>query len=172
MGAPSFKDCVAADIHGVFLNAQEFADTHTIDGREMDAVVDDDALLERDAARGGVHTDGTYRTRRLLYVSKSDYGGRPMSGKALNLDGREYRVVQADEAAGTVVYCGPSIKGVARQFTAYNNGIPEGLKAATEKNKVLAAMIVPLEDLPEAMRQLRQKSGRIYTLYKAVQGKT
>ena len=28
----------------------------------------DDALLERDAARGGVHTDGTYRTRRLLYV--------------------------------------------------------------------------------------------------------
>ena len=75
-------------------------------------------------------------------------------------------------AAGTVVYCGPSIKGVARQFTAYNNGIPEGLKAATEKNKVLAAMIVPLEELPEAMRQLRQKSGRIYTLYKAVQGKT
>ena len=46
MGAPSFKDCVAADIHGVFLNTQEFADTHTIDGRKMDAVVDDDALLE------------------------------------------------------------------------------------------------------------------------------
>ena len=55
---------------------------------------------------------------------------------------------------------------------AYNNGIPEGLKAATEKNKVLAALIVPLEDLPEAMRQLRQKSGRIHTLYKAVQGRT
>ena len=96
MGAPSFKDCVAADIHGVFLNTQEFADTHTIDGRKMDAVV------ERDAARGGVHTDGTYRTRRLLYVDKTDYGGRPMSGKILNLDGREYRVVQEDEAAGVL----------------------------------------------------------------------
>ena len=82
------------------------------------------------------------------------------------------RTSKAAGAAGTVVYCGPSIKGVARQFTAYNNGIPEGLKAATEKNKVLAAMIVPLEELPEAMRQLRQKSGRIYTQYKAVQGKT
>lgn len=82
------------------------------------------------------------------------------------------RTSKAAGAAGTVVYCGPSIKGVARQFTAYNNGIQEGLKAATEKNKVLAAMIVPLEELPEAMRQLRQKSGRIYTLYKAVQGKT
>ena len=97
MGAPSFKDCVAADIHGVFLNNQEFASTHTIDGKEMDAVVDDDALLERDAARGGVHTDGTYRTRRLLYVDKADYGGG-----ILNLDGREYRVVQADEAAGVL----------------------------------------------------------------------
>ena len=79
---------------------------------------------------------------------------------------------KAAEAAGTVVYCGPPIKGVAKQFTAYNNGIPEGLEAATEKNKVLAALIVPLEDLPEAMRQLRQKSGRIHTLYKAVQGRT
>ena len=82
------------------------------------------------------------------------------------------RTRKAAEAAGTVVYCGPPIRGVAKQFTAYNNGIPEGLKAATEKNKVLAALIVPLEDLPEAMRQLRQRSGRIYTLYKAVQGKT
>ena len=76
MGAPSFKDCVAADIHGVFLNNQEFASTHTIDGKEMDAVVDDNALLERDAARGGVHSDGIYKVRRLLYVSRDDYGGR------------------------------------------------------------------------------------------------
>lgn len=82
------------------------------------------------------------------------------------------RTKKAAEAAGTVVYCGPSIKGVARQYTAYNNGIPEGLKQAAEKNKILAALIVPLEDLPEAMRQLRQKSGRMYTLYKAVQGRT
>lgn len=82
------------------------------------------------------------------------------------------RTRKAAEAAGTVVYCGPPIRGVAKQFTAYNNGLPEGLKAATEKNKILAALIVPMEDLPEAMRQLRQRSGRIYTLYKAVQGKT
>ena len=76
---------------------------------------------------------------------------------------------KAAEAAGTVVYCGPSIKGVAKQFTAYNNGIPEGLKAATEKNKVLTALIVPLEDLPEAMRQLREKTGPIYALYRKAQ---
>ena len=79
---------------------------------------------------------------------------------------------RAARAAAWGVYWGTPNKGLAKQYTAYNNGIPEGLKAATEKNKVLAALIVPLEDLPEAMRQLRQKSGRIHTLYKAVQGRT
>lgn len=45
------------------------------------------------------------------------------------------RTKKAAEAAGMVVYCGPSIKGVARQYTAYNNGIPEGLKQAAEKTR-------------------------------------
>lgn len=33
---------------------------------------------------------------------------------------------KAAEAAGTVVYCGPSIKGVAKQFTAYTTGSRRG----------------------------------------------
>ena len=33
---------------------------------------------------------------------------------------------KAAEAAGTVVYCGPSIRGVARQYTSYNNGSRRG----------------------------------------------
>ena len=95
-----FKDCIAADLHGVFLNENEFAELHTVDGKPMRVLIDDDALLERDAARGGVHTDGLYKTRRLLYLSRADYGGRPAPGKALNLDGRIWYVVQAEDAAG------------------------------------------------------------------------
>lgn len=95
-----FKDCIAADLHGVFLNENEFAELHTVDGTPMRVLIDDDALLERDAARGGVHADGLYKTRRLLYLSKADYGGRPAPGKALNLDGRVWRVAEASEAAG------------------------------------------------------------------------
>ena len=48
MGAPGFKDLVAADISAVFLNDQEFAGTHTIDGKPMAVVVDENELLERD----------------------------------------------------------------------------------------------------------------------------
>lgn len=42
---------------------------------------------------------------------------------------------KAAEAAGTVVYCGPSIKGVAKQFTAYNNGIPEGAESGDREKQ-------------------------------------
>lgn len=100
MGALSFKDCIAADIQNVFLNQEEFAEVHTVDGKPMGVILDDDGLQERDAARGGVHTDGLYKSRRLLYLSKADYGGRPVPGKALNLDGRIWYVVSADEDAG------------------------------------------------------------------------
>lgn len=51
MDAPSFKDCLAADIHNVFLNRMEFADTHNVNGREMDVMVDENELLERDKAK-------------------------------------------------------------------------------------------------------------------------
>ena len=100
MGALSFRDCIAADIHQVFLNEDEFAEVHTVDGKPMRVILDDDGLQERDAARGGVSTDGLYKSRRLLYLSKADYGGRPVPGKALNLDGRVWYVVSADEDAG------------------------------------------------------------------------
>lgn len=35
--------------------------------------------------------------------------------------------------AGTLVYCGPTIPGVAKQFTSYRGGIPEALAAAQKK---------------------------------------
>ena len=50
MGAPTFKEQIAADISTTFLNCLEFADTHTVNGKEMAAVVDDNELLERDKA--------------------------------------------------------------------------------------------------------------------------
>ena len=72
--------------------------------------------------------------------------------------------------AGTLVYCGPTIPGVAKQFTSYRGGIPEALAAMPKFIiQILAALIVPLEDLPEAMRQLREKTGPIYALYRKAQ---
>lgn len=70
----------------------------------------------------------------------------------------------------TVVYCGPTIPGVAKQFTFYQDGLPAVLEAARRETPAMGGLIVPLEELPEAMRQLRKGTGPIFTLYRAVQG--
>jgi len=101
MAAPSFKDCLAADIHNVFLNRMEFADTHNVNGREMDVLVDENELLERDKARiMGTAAGGIYKSRRLIYVAKADFGPRPAQDAVLVLDGRQYRVQTCTEEAG------------------------------------------------------------------------
>lgn len=73
------------------------------------------------------------------------------------------------EKATTVVYCGPTIPGVAKHYTFYRGGVPDTLKAAQEQIPALGGLLVPLEKLPEAMRQLREGTGPIYTLYHVVQ---
>lgn len=101
MGAPTFKEQIAADISGTFLNCLEFADVHKVNGKEMAVLVDDNELLERDKAKIlATQTEGTYKARRLIYVAKVDFGPRPAQGVNLTLDGRAYRVKGCTEEAG------------------------------------------------------------------------
>ena len=102
MGAPSFKDCLAADISNTFLNTQEFADTHLINGKEMAVQVDENELLERDKARVGTNLNGLYRSRRLIYVAKSEYGKRPAIDTQVNFDGRFYKITDCAEEGGVL----------------------------------------------------------------------
>lgn len=82
---------------------------------------------------------------------------------------RKQQKTIADNAA--VAYCGPTIQGVAKQFTFYRDGLPAALEAAKQETPAIGGLIVPLEELPEAMRQLRMGTGPIFTLYRTVQGK-
>ena len=103
MGAPTFKECVAADIPAVFLNKMEFADDHIINGKKMTALVDDNELQERDKFKlAGAAAGGTgYKATRMVYGAKADFGHRPALGVIVNLDGRDYRVTQGTtEEAG------------------------------------------------------------------------
>ena len=87
MGAPTFKEQIAADISTTFLNCLEFADTHTVNGKEMAAVVDDNELLERDKAKiMAAQTEGTYKAQ----------------GVVLTLDGKAYKVKTCTEEAGVL----------------------------------------------------------------------
>lgn len=69
----------------------------------------------------------------------------------------------------TVVYVGPSVPGVANQFTFYREGIPNALAEAIRAKPAMEGLVVPLDSLPAAMKSLREKTGSIYRLYHLVQ---
>ena len=61
-------------------------------------------------------------------------------------------------AVQAVAYCGPTIKGVAPQYTVFVDGIPEKLAEIAEEHPVVKALIVPREKLAE-MRVKGEQSG-------------
>ena len=88
----TFKSAIEQDSKEVFLNTLEFADSHTINGNKMPAIVDDNELLERDKAHLlNADISGLY---------SSDFGSRPAPDSFLRLDSAMYRVKSATEEAG------------------------------------------------------------------------
>lgn len=94
----TFKDIIRNDID-LFVNQDEFADIHLIDGKEMPVMIDNNEQVEREK-RMTQHMDGIYKKQMLIYVKKSDYGVLPAIGKILNLDGRVYKIMDAIDEDG------------------------------------------------------------------------
>jgi hypothetical protein len=82
-----FKRMVENDIGGVFLNTDEFAEIHAVEGREIRVVLADDQLMERQ-----VGLLGGAESSVLLYASVHDLPPRRNPGSVLNFDGREYTI--------------------------------------------------------------------------------
>lgn len=66
----------------------------------------------------------------------------------------------AAKAAGAVAYCGPTIKGIAPQYTVFVDGLPDKLKEKVEQVPLLKALIVPLDKLAEMRVKLEQDGTR------------
>ena len=90
----SFKDIIEDDVHGVFMNPQEFSEMHTVNGVEMAVQIDSNEQIEREK-RFNQHMDGIYLNEKLIYVAASDFGPLPKQGSILTLDKRTYRVADA-----------------------------------------------------------------------------
>lgn len=71
----------------------------------------------------------------------------------------------AAEAAGAVAYCGPTVKGIAPQYTVFVDGLPEKLKEKAEQVPFLKALIVPLDKLAEMRVKVEQGGTRENLLY-------
>ena len=58
------------------------------------------------------------------------------------------------KTAGPRVYCGPSIRAIARQYTVFTGDVPEALEQFIQKNPAAGSLLVPVERFAETRRRL------------------
>lgn len=90
----NLKDIIKADVKDVFLNTEEFSDTHIVNGVPMAVQIDDIEQIEREKRRNQ-NMDGIFVSQKLIYVSAEEFGPLPKQGTVLTLDKRTYRVADA-----------------------------------------------------------------------------
>ena len=66
------------------------------------------------------------------------------------------------------VYCGPSVRGVARQYTTYQGGIPAELKEFVKAHPAARGLIVSTEKFASVRRRLGTHGTAEAIIYKKV----
>ena len=94
----SFKEQIQQDLDAVFLNVNEFAEPHRVEGKEIPVVVDNDQLvkLKQGQILGLVEAD------LLLMGKESDFPANMEPGRLLNVDGRELIVSNSGTDMGLI----------------------------------------------------------------------
>lgn len=95
----SFKDQLEEDFEQTFFNLDEFAEMHTIDGKEIPVVVDNETLLELDMGKT-VDTDGIFEDDKMFFVQKKDMDSPPVIDQLIDFDGETYPVGKVLEDCG------------------------------------------------------------------------
>lgn len=97
----SFKDQIKQDLSDVFLNLDEFADLHRIEGKEVLVVIDSD-IMAKLSKIGDNRIHGMDEADMVIMGKASDLPENLDPGRLLNLDGREVIVVTTTSEMGLV----------------------------------------------------------------------
>lgn len=94
-----FKDMVERDIYGVFLELDEFADWHTVAGKRIRCVFDDDLLEQRASSDQGSEY-GAANADLLVFAKTTDLPCRQTPGQTINVDNRQFVILDWKENMG------------------------------------------------------------------------
>ena len=97
----SFKDQIKQDLSDIFLNLDEFADLHRIEGKEVPVVIDSD-IMAKLSKIGDNRIHGMDEADMVIMGKASDLPENLDPGRLLNLDGREVSVVTTTSEMGLV----------------------------------------------------------------------
>jgi hypothetical protein len=81
----SFKEIVEQDIMSVFMNEMEFADTHNVEGKDIDCVIDNDNMVKfkNSVALGETQAD------MILFAKREDLPKKLKVGQIISLDAKQ-----------------------------------------------------------------------------------
>lgn len=97
----SFKDQIKQDLSDIFLNLDEFADIHRIEGKEVPVVIDSD-IMAKLSKIGDNRIHGMDEADMIIMGKASELPENLDPGRLLNLDGREVIVVTTTSEMGLV----------------------------------------------------------------------
>ena len=101
MIAMNFKDMVAEDISGVFLNLEEFGDKHTIGKKETICIIDEERFQNKQRNKAkSLENDGLFIEGMTLFIEKSFFKFPPHSGEKILVDWVRYLVEETKEDMG------------------------------------------------------------------------
>lgn len=94
----NFKNAVAADINSVFLNPDEFAETHNVEGKDISIIIDNEKLTELKTK--SQFASQITQAEMLIYVKNSDLGYVPAKDSMLEIDSNIYTVNMCTDSEG------------------------------------------------------------------------
>lgn len=105
MDSSEFKKQLVKDIDQLFMNIEEFGETHLINGEELPCQIQEietgklDTQTRRSEER---HYDGIFRYRRTLFIKKG-LTKTPVKTTPITIDGRKYIVDDLKEEMGIYI---------------------------------------------------------------------
>ena len=104
----TFKEQIALDNKQVFMNLDEFSETHLVNGKEMPCIIDNNEMVDREKRyryNHSLYADGVYIKQLLIYVKAEDFGPLPAIGRMLVFDKKSYIITEAINEDGIYSLC-------------------------------------------------------------------
>lgn len=80
----------------------------------------------------------------------------------------EKKEKQTAQKPEVIVYCGPSVRGIAKQYTVYHGRLPDALVKFLAKHPAAQCLCVPLSEFAATRAGLNAKGSPQATLYKTI----
>lgn len=104
----TFKEQIASDNKVVFMNFDEFAECHLINGTEMLCLIDNNELIDRERRykyQHSMYADGIYMKQLLIFVRAEDFGPLPAIGRLVTFDKKSYIISESINEDGIYSLC-------------------------------------------------------------------